>query len=209
MRGVQRRCVWAVGRLGVAACVTAAAAVDRQARQSCLLMWRCELSRPDSQTSAFCVAVRPAVALRRPTHAAPYTTRRSCLCRVWCELDDCSQRAQTSNYFLSATVLSCLWESSSHHRGGRDTDKTVLSCLVWRCELDADLRHRCCSDIVCRRCPRWSQTRAQTTHTSTTHRHTYTHSPRSTQPCIPPGSLNRVPASAGVTAGMSPLPGDR
>jgi len=30
---------------------------------------------------------------------------------------------------------------------------------------------------------------------------------RSTQPCIPPGSLNRVQASAGVKAGMSPLPG--
>ena len=29
------------------------------------------------------------------------------------------------------------------------------------------------------------------------------------QPCIPPGSLNRVPASAGVKAGMSPLPGGR
>jgi len=32
---------------------------------------------------------------------------------------------------------------------------------------------------------------------------------RSTQPCILPGSLNRVPASAGVRAGMSPLPGGR
>ena len=32
---------------------------------------------------------------------------------------------------------------------------------------------------------------------------------RATQPCIPPGSLNRVPASAGVRAGMSPLPGGR
>jgi len=32
---------------------------------------------------------------------------------------------------------------------------------------------------------------------------------RSTQPCIPPGSFNRVPASAGVRAGMSPLPGGR
>jgi len=31
----------------------------------------------------------------------------------------------------------------------------------------------------------------------------------STQPCIPPGSLNRVPASAGVKAGMSPLPGGK
>ena len=27
--------------------------------------------------------------------------------------------------------------------------------------------------------------------------------------CIHPGSLNRVPASAGVRAGMSPLPGGR
>ena len=34
-------------------------------------------------------------------------------------------------------------------------------------------------------------------------------STRSTQPCIPPGSLNRVPASAGVRAGMSPLPDGR
>jgi len=32
---------------------------------------------------------------------------------------------------------------------------------------------------------------------------------RSTQPCIPPGSLNRIPASAGVKAGMSPLSGGR
>jgi len=30
---------------------------------------------------------------------------------------------------------------------------------------------------------------------------------RSTQPCIPPGSLNQVPTSAGVKAGMSPLSG--
>jgi len=29
---------------------------------------------------------------------------------------------------------------------------------------------------------------------------------RSTHPCIPPGSLNRVPASAGRKAGMPPLP---
>ena len=32
---------------------------------------------------------------------------------------------------------------------------------------------------------------------------------RSTQPCIPPGSHNRVPTSAGVKAGMSRLPGGR
>jgi len=41
MRGVLRRCVWAVGRLGVAACLACvvAAAVDWQARQSCHV-WR-------------------------------------------------------------------------------------------------------------------------------------------------------------------------
>jgi len=33
--------------------------------------------------------------------------------------------------------------------------------------------------------------------------------PRSTQPCIPSGSLNRVPVSAGVKVGKSPLPGGR
>ena len=56
----------------------------------------------------------------------------SCLvCR--CELDDCSERVQAS-HFLSATVLSCR-ESSSHHRSRHDTDKTVLSCRVWRFEL--------------------------------------------------------------------------
>jgi len=33
--------------------------------------------------------------------------------------------------------------------------------------------------------------------------------PRSTQTCIPSRSLNRVPALAGVRAGMSPLPGGR
>jgi len=33
--------------------------------------------------------------------------------------------------------------------------------------------------------------------------------PRSTQPCIPSGLPNRVPASAGVKAGKSRLPGGR
>ena len=50
-----------------------------------------------------------------------------------CELDDCSERVQISN-FLSATVLSCR-ESNSHRRSGCSTDKTVLSRLAWRCEL--------------------------------------------------------------------------
>ena len=63
-------------------------------------------------------------------------------CLVWrCELDDCSERVQTSN-FLSTTVFSCR-ESSSHRRSRRDTDKTVLSCVAWRCELALTRRMRC------------------------------------------------------------------
>ena len=46
------------------------------------------------------------------------------------------------------------------------------------------------------------------THLTTRYAH-HILSPRSTQPCIPPGSLNRVPALAGVKAGKSPLPGGR
>ena len=41
---------------------------------------------------------------------------------------------------------------------------------------------------------------------------TFTVVPRSTppdQPCIPPGSPNRVPSAARVKAGISPLPGGR
>ena len=66
------------------------------------------------------------------TCAARHTpTLNAVVCR--CELDDCSERVQTSN-FLSATVLSCR-KSNSYRRSGRDTDKTVLSCPAWRCEL--------------------------------------------------------------------------
>ena len=39
--------------------------------------------------------------------------------------------------------------------------------------------------------------------------HTFSAVPRSTQPCIPPGSLNRLPASAGVKVGVSALLGGR
>jgi len=133
-RGVQCRCVWA-------------AAVDRQARQSCCF-WCGSVNSPLDK----CVLRRsasggrtvPPDTLRRTAYlsgcradsihtATPDTTKQSCLCRFWCELDDCSERVQTSN-FLSATVLSCR-ESNSHRQSGRDTDKTVLSCLAWRCEL--------------------------------------------------------------------------
>ena len=55
----------------------------------------------------------------------------------------------------------------------------------------------------------YQQVRVSKYHThkhARTHTHTHTHT---TQPCIPPGSLNPVPASAGVRAGMSPQPGGR
>ena len=52
----------------------------------------------------------------------------SASCLAWqCELDNCYTNE-------SATVLSCP-ESNSHRQSGRDTDKTVLSRLTWRCEL--------------------------------------------------------------------------
>jgi len=105
---------------------------------------------------AFCVGVRPAVALLRPTHSDAERTSRVVgptqftpparhdktvlsvsllVCR--CELDDCSERAQT-------TVLSCR-EYNSHRRNGRDTDNTILSTSLsqsraeWRCELTVTL----------------------------------------------------------------------
>jgi len=39
--------------------------------------------------------------------------------------------------------------------------------------------------------------------------HTFTAVPKSTKPCIPSSSLNRVPALARVRVGMSPLLGGR
>ena len=58
------------------------------------------------------------------------------VCR--CELDHCCECVQTSN-FLSATVLSCR-KSNSRRRSGRDTDKTVSSCLARRCGFALRLR---------------------------------------------------------------------
>ena len=76
----------------------------------CVVSGACQLSRPDRRTSAFSVGVRPAVALRRPTHSDAERTCRavssqrharrdktvlSVSCRVWrCELVDCSERTQ-------------------------------------------------------------------------------------------------------------------
>jgi len=63
------------------------------------------------------------------SHRPPDTTKQSCLRRVW--RDSVNWTIATNE---SATVLSCP-ESNSHRQSGRDTDKTVLSRLTWRCEL--------------------------------------------------------------------------
>ena len=77
--------------------------------------------------------------------------RQCCLCRVWCAVDDCSERVQTSN-FLSATVLSCR-ESNSHRRNGRDADQTVFvvsGVAVWIKPNNLSGPSRCC--LSCKRC---------------------------------------------------------
>ena len=70
-------------------------------------------------------------------HTRHDKTVMSVLRLVWqwqFELDNCCWRVLTSN-FPWATVLSCRRESSSHRQRKRYTEKTVLSCLAWRCEL--------------------------------------------------------------------------
>jgi len=125
--------------------------------RSCLRrVRRCELSRPVSE----CVRRSHRQCLRRPTHSdaertcqavgptqftPPHQTRQDgpvCVVSgapVWIE------RVQTSN-FLSATVLTCR-ESNSRRRSGRDSDKTVLSCLAWRCELALSSLRMKCSEL--------------------------------------------------------------
>jgi len=95
----------------------------------CVVSGACQLSRPDRRTSAFCVGVRPAVALRRPTHSDPERTCRavsshrharhdktvlSVSCRVWrCELVDCSERTQRPTQRPLYVLPECL--SVPHH----------------------------------------------------------------------------------------------
>jgi len=67
------------------------------------------------------------------SHRPPDTTRQSCLRRVWCAGVNWTIALNVLRLRIScrATVLSCR-ESSSRRRLGRNTDKTVLSCLAWR-----------------------------------------------------------------------------
>ena len=71
-----------------------------------------------------------------PIHSAtPDTTKQSRLCRVWRGAVNWTIATNVFRFqfFLSATVLSCR-ESNWDRWSGRDTDKTVVSCLAWRCE---------------------------------------------------------------------------
>ena len=76
----------------------------------------------DRRTSAFCVGVRPAVALRRPTHSDTDQTQNAL---VW----------------LSGRL-------SSHRHTRHDTTVQSLSCLAWWCELALSRQLRCV-DVVC------------------------------------------------------------
>ena len=104
--GVQRRCVWAVGGLGAAACLACVAAVDRQARQSCLV-WCGGVKLPPDK----CVLRRSASGGRT---APPDTLRH---------------RPDTERTCVTVGRL------HSHRHTRHDKTVLSVSCLVWRCEL--------------------------------------------------------------------------
>jgi len=100
-------------------------------------------------------------------------------------------------YWVCLSVFSCnvLFVSISQVIGCEDRLRNDLYCVEWGVKL-------------CSNQPTYVNVRALSRtlfyRTSTDRAMT-----RSTQSCISPGSLNRVPASAGVRVGMSPLPGGR
>jgi len=99
LRRGQRRCLRAV-----------AEAVDRQARQSCLVLSGVAVW-VDRRTRAFCAGVRPAVALRRLTHSN-------------------TDQTQNAPAWLSGRL-------SSHRHTTHDKTVLSVSCLAWRCKLRA------------------------------------------------------------------------
>ena len=131
-----------------------AVAVDLVTISLCSSSWHWSTQVvPDKRPLKGCVRVRSAMSnSHRHTRQDKTVLSVSYLvCR--CELDDCCEREQISN-FLSATVLSCQ-ESNSHRRSGRGTDEIVLSCLAWRCEREcvsalemASPRNRHCVNCI-------------------------------------------------------------
>ena len=152
----------AVGRLGVAACLAcvAAAAADRRARQSCLVwcggvIWppaRCVLRRsesggrtaqpdtlrhrPDTERTCMAVACR-ADSINSHRHTRHDKTVLSVSCMGY-ELDNAINVFRFQIFCRRQSWVFVCRVSNSHSRSGRDsgdTDKTVLSCLAWRCEV--------------------------------------------------------------------------
>ena len=128
-------------RLGVAACLAyvAAAAVDRQARQSCRV-WCGDVNLPCRGASSGRTA--PPDTLRHRTHlsggragsvhtATPDATRQSCLCRVWCA---------GVNWTIALKVFKlrifCRRQSpvvwNPVHTAEADATQTRQFCRVWR-----------------------------------------------------------------------------
>ena len=82
----------------------------------------------------------------------------------------------------------------------RSNVRPWFSCRV---PLQSSRPSRCCEFAPCSRRRRRTQTKQKADPTIThTHTHTHARTQRSTQPCIPPESLNRVPASAGGKGGI-------
>ena len=106
-------------------------------------------------------------------------------------------------------------------RSGPPASSAALALLVARRHLPNETRTQFCGqNLDCRRnrqncLSRQRPLRDRKTNFVVNKKHKqntafHCNSTRSTQPCIPPESLNRVPAnSAGVRAGMSLLPGGR
>ena len=78
----------------------------------------------------------------RQRNCRPHRSRRAPIAQLYSQggANDHVAALVEPRHQTLATVSSCR-ESNSHHRSGRHTDKTVLSCLAWRCEL-ALRRHR-------------------------------------------------------------------
>ena len=98
-------------------------------------------STPDAECTSRAVGPTQSTPLHNYTRPLKFTylftTRRSCLCRVWCA--GVNWTIALNVFRLQVFYRRQSWrrcrESSSHRRSGRDTDKTLSSCLAWRCEL--------------------------------------------------------------------------
>jgi len=114
--------------------------------QGIAIMWPVHVCRPADLVVAvnrFSRFARLAnVSNAQFTSPARYGKTQPCLCRVWCDGVNWTIALNVFRLptFLSATVWSCR-ESNSHRRSVCDTDKTVLSCLTWQCELALTQRH--------------------------------------------------------------------